>query len=278
MGCFVPHPAPRRSGTLGLRSRARRTFRVTSRLFLGKRHEEASIAAAEFHMDLLSDCRKARSRTASECRRVHAEQTSVNEVRRVLLGDTPGFSSRLVFRIRMTVVYITLGHRGIPRPSCLNYARGAVEFLRGFEMQLSLGNKPRKEQEMTKSLGLPTSIVLSLLLMGCTSMRVTGDVVDASTGDVVNTCGVTIGPKYINVDSAGHFAVNARKWWKKMDLVCAGYEPQTVMVDSSKTRYPKYKIQVVPRKTAKARTDANIAVGPAASAMPAQPTVQQARE
>jgi hypothetical protein len=93
---------------------------------------------------------------------------------------------------------------------------------------------------------------LVMLVAGCTSMRVTGNITDSVTGDVVPNCGVTIGPRYISADGAGHFVVNARKSWGKLDVVCAGYEPQSVEVDSSQSRYPTISILMTPRRSAKA--------------------------
>jgi len=73
---------------------------------------------------------------------------------------------------------------------------------------------------------------------------VEGFVTDERTGDPIGTAGITIGERYIHVDSAGHYAVNARNSWKMMKLVAPGYLPKTVTIDSSKTRYPKVNIQV----------------------------------
>jgi hypothetical protein len=90
-----------------------------------------------------------------------------------------------------------------------------------------------------------------VLIAGCTSMRVTGNITDSTNGDVVPNCGITIGPRYISADGAGHFVVNARKSWKTLDVVCAGYEPRSVAIDSSETRYPTISIPMTPRRNAK---------------------------
>ncbi|HXC52960.1 MAG TPA: hypothetical protein VN634_18885 [Candidatus Limnocylindrales bacterium] len=99
---------------------------------------------------------------------------------------------------------------------------------------------------------VPAILFCAILIGGCTSLRLTGTVVDANTGDVVGTCGITSGPKYAKVDSAGHFAVNVRKTWKTATLTCGGYETQEFPIENFQTRYPELTIRVTPRKLAKA--------------------------
>jgi hypothetical protein len=96
------------------------------------------------------------------------------------------------------------------------------------------------------------TLLCVVLLGGCTSLRLTGTVMDDSTGDVVGTCGLQSGPKYAKVDSAGHFAVNVRKYWKTATLTCAGYETQEIKIDGFATRYPQLTIRVKPRRVGKA--------------------------
>ena len=90
---------------------------------------------------------------------------------------------------------------------------------------------------------------------GCTSLRLAGTVTDAETGDVVGTCGITCGPKYVKVDTAGHFELNARKRWKTATIACGGYESQTFPINEYKTRYPKLTVRVTPRKLANVHAD-----------------------
>ena len=90
---------------------------------------------------------------------------------------------------------------------------------------------------------------------GCTSLRLAGTVTDADTGDVVGTCGITSGPKYVKVDTAGHFQLNVRKSWKTATITCGGYESQTFPISEYQTRYPKLSVRVTPRKLANAHAD-----------------------
>ena len=98
---------------------------------------------------------------------------------------------------------------------------------------------------------VPAILFCAILIGGCTPLRLTGTVVDANTGDVVGTCGLTSGPKYVKVDTAGHFAVNVRKTWKTATLTCGGYETQEFPIENFQTRYPELTIRVMPRRLAK---------------------------
>jgi len=98
---------------------------------------------------------------------------------------------------------------------------------------------------------IPAILFCAILIGGCTSLRLTGKVLDADTGDVVGTCGITCGPKYVKVDSAGHFSVNVRKYWKTATLTCGGYDTQEIPIEGFQTRYPDLTIRVTPRRVAK---------------------------
>lgn len=92
------------------------------------------------------------------------------------------------------------------------------------------------------------ALICAIALSACTSMRVTGFVTDEVTGDPIGSCGITIGERYVHVDSAGHYSVNARTSWKTMKLIAPGYHPKSVTIDTSKTRYPTINVQLTPKK------------------------------
>jgi len=85
-----------------------------------------------------------------------------------------------------------------------------------------------------------------LLLAGCTTVRVAGMVYDEATGDWINSCGITTGPKYYHTDSAGHYNLKTRADWKSMTFVAPGYETKSIPVDGSK-RFANVNVGLVPR-------------------------------
>lgn len=87
-------------------------------------------------------------------------------------------------------------------------------------------------------------LALALTVSACTSIRVSGFVTDATTNVAVSSCGITFGHFYTHVDPAGHYVIKGRKSWAAMQVTAPGYEPQSVPVDSSKTRYPVVNIQL----------------------------------
>ncbi len=100
-------------------------------------------------------------------------------------------------------------------------------------------------------------IVCVSLLAGCTSIRVTGNVTDARTGDLIGPCGVTFGSFYSSCDGAGRFVIKGRKYWKSMRVVSPGYVAQDVPVDASKTRTPFINVQMTrSRSTEQSREQA----------------------
>jgi hypothetical protein len=72
-------------------------------------------------------------------------------------------------------------------------------------------------------------------------------VTDESTGQPVGGCGVSFGQFYTISDAAGHFVIKGRESWEEMRVIAAGYEPKSVPVDASDTRYPVVYIQLTPR-------------------------------
>jgi hypothetical protein len=91
---------------------------------------------------------------------------------------------------------------------------------------------------MRTTVGRIPAIVCALILSGCTSIRVSGQVTDDKTGDLLPGCGVTFGEFYSSCDGAGHFTIKGRSYWKTMRVVAPGYVARDVPVDASKTRTP----------------------------------------
>jgi hypothetical protein len=86
-------------------------------------------------------------------------------------------------------------------------------------------------------------------LSGCDAMRVSGFVTDAITGEPIQACGVMIQDGYTHVDTAGHYSIRAELYGsKKLSFIAGGYEEETVVVDASKTRYPKLDVQLQPKQ------------------------------
>jgi hypothetical protein len=99
----------------------------------------------------------------------------------------------------------------------------------------------------------PAKWLLSLAgvvaLSGCDSMRVSGFVTDAATGEPIHACGVMIQDAYTHVDTAGHYSIRAELYGsKKLSFIAGGYEGETVIVDASQTRYPKLDVQLQPKQ------------------------------
>lgn len=92
-------------------------------------------------------------------------------------------------------------------------------------------------------------ILATLVLAGCTTLRVQGLVYDEETSDGISTCGITVGPRYYHVDTAGHYDVKARKDWKTMTFVAPGYETKIVTIQAT-NRYPNINV-AMKRKAAR---------------------------
>jgi hypothetical protein len=90
------------------------------------------------------------------------------------------------------------------------------------------------------------ALLASVALFACTSIRVSGFVTDESTGQPVSGCGISFGQFYTNCDVAGHFVIKGRKSLEEMRVIAAGYEPKSVPVDASETRYPVIYVQLTP--------------------------------
>ncbi len=92
------------------------------------------------------------------------------------------------------------------------------------------------------------ALIAALALSACTSIRVSGFVLDKTTGDGIGACGIMLGRNYVHTDPAGHFSIKADYRDKMMSLTAPGYVPLTVPIDASETRYPIVEIKLVPKK------------------------------
>ena len=97
---------------------------------------------------------------------------------------------------------------------------------------------------------------LAIALTGCSrSIRVIGVVSDSTTGAPIWPCSVTIGSRSAMVDLAGRYNLQA---WKvppsknvapahrDMEVLCQGYESQTISIPMKGTRTPVINVQMKP--------------------------------
>jgi hypothetical protein len=130
---------------------------------------------------------------------------------------------------------------------------------------------------MTKQTVL--ALFCALAVSACTSMRLEGFVTDEKTGEPIHTAGITIGEKYVHVDTAGHYVVNVRNYWKTMNLVAPGYVSKSVAWPTNGPRYQKFNVQMTPSGTAKVPAPKAAPVeGGAAKAPPPERDAEPAAE
>jgi hypothetical protein len=107
---------------------------------------------------------------------------------------------------------------------------------------------------------LALAVVCAVSASGC-AVRVSGFVTDAGTGHPVERAGLTIGDRYTQVDTAGHYDLKARLNTKeKLVFAAPGYETQYLRFRKRDERFPKMNVQLVP-------TEHAIAVPPAAASV-----------
>jgi hypothetical protein len=122
------------------------------------------------------------------------------------------------------------------------------------------------------------ALCCALALSACTSIRVQGFVTDEKTGEPVGTAGVTLGERYTHVDTAGHYVLNVRKYWKNMQVVAPGYEIRTMKVDLSGHRAPQINVQMTPKPMPKVHVMEAPPKGDASKAVPTKPAPMKAAE
>jgi hypothetical protein len=104
--------------------------------------------------------------------------------------------------------------------------------------------------KLTARVPITMALLAALALAGC-SMRVSGYITDAETNEPVSTAGISLGPKYVHVDTAGHYSIKAaRHTEEKLAVVAKGYEKAAVSIDSSKSRFPQVNVALTPKRTA----------------------------
>jgi hypothetical protein len=94
---------------------------------------------------------------------------------------------------------------------------------------------------------------VAMSAVGCTTVRIDGTVTDRETGQLVTSCGVSLGMGYSNCDEHGRYMVEGHKSHPAMEIVTPGYETAFVPVPVGNLQHT-INVQLTPKR--RTRTDA----------------------